>query len=83
MTATPTVIVLQEQNETIVGVQETEVQVVETLEQSTVTAEEEVVTVVVAAEQGPTGAKGDKGDSGVGIDNFDSDPLVLYLLARG
>lgn len=46
---------------------------------------ERYVDVVRAlrGEQGEKGARGEKGNDGVGIDNFDADPLAIYLISRG
>ncbi len=70
-------------NQTVVSEKETSVQTVEITDKSVVTEEVKVVEVVSIAEQGPTGAQGEKGDTGVGIQDFDSDPLLIYMLARG
>lgn len=29
------------------------------------------------------GAQGERGNDGAGIDNFDADPLAIYLISRG
>lgn len=41
------------------------------------------ITIVSEVEQGPIGVQGEKGESGNGIDNFEGDPLLAYLMARG
>lgn len=33
--------------------------------------------------QGEKGERGERGNDGVGIDNFDADPLAIYLISRG
>ena len=34
-------------------------------------------------EKGAQGESGEQGNDGVGIDNFDADPLAIYLISRG
>lgn len=67
-------------NQTVVSEKDTSVQTIEITDKSVVTEEVKEIEVVSIAEQGPTGARGEKGD---GIDSFDSDPLTIYMLARG
>ena len=33
--------------------------------------------------KGEKGERGEQGNDGVGIDNFDADPLAMYLISRG
>ena len=48
--------------------------------------ETQVQSPILVVSPGPQGAKGNKGDignAGEGIDNFNGDPVLAYLLARG
>lgn len=39
-------------------------------------------TTVLQVGQGPAGPEGEKGLPGEGIDNYPSDPLAFYILAK-
>lgn len=40
------------------------------------------IKTVLQVGQGPAGKEGDKGLPGEGIDNYPSDPLAFYILAK-
>lgn len=66
--------------ETVLASEEKAVQFVSMPDKSLILEQAKVIEVVTQSEQGPAGAKG---ENGLGIDNFEGDPVLVYMLARG
>lgn len=46
-------------------------------------ADASLVVTLIPFTRGEKGDAGERGNDGVGIDNFSADPLAIYLISRG